>query len=48
MTGTMTWTSRVVGVLCLGLLVVVVATVVTAGHPGNLVDDFARFVRSTR
>ena len=48
MTGTMTWTSRVVGVLGLGLFVVVVATVVTAGHPGDLVDDLARFVRSTR
>ena len=48
MTGTMTWTSRIVGALCLGLLVVVVATVVTAGHPGNVVDDLARFVRSTR
>jgi hypothetical protein len=48
MTWTMTWTSRVVGVLCLGLLVVVVATVVTAGHPGNLLDDLARFLRSTR
>jgi hypothetical protein len=48
MRGTMTWTSRIVGALCLALLVVVVATVVTAGHPGNVVDDLARFVRSTR
>jgi hypothetical protein len=45
---TMTWTSRVVGLLCLALLVIVVATVVTAGHPGDLLDDLARFVRSTR
>jgi hypothetical protein len=44
----MTWTSRAVGVLCLGLLVVVVAIVVTAGQPGDLVDNLARFVRSAR
>ena len=48
MTETMTWTSRVVGLLCLALCMVVVATVVTAGHPGDLLDDLARFVRSTR
>ena len=48
MTWTMTWTSRVVGVLCLALCVVVVATVATNGHPGDVLDGFTRFVRSTR
>ena len=48
MTWTMTWTSRVVGFLCLGLVVFVVAIVLTAGHPGNLVDDLGDFVRSSR
>ncbi len=42
----MTWTSRVVGLLCLTLFVVVVATVATGGHPGEVVDDLTRFVRS--
>ena len=44
----MSWTSRVVGLLSVGLLVFVVAVVVTGGHPGNVVDDLARFVRATR
>jgi hypothetical protein len=44
----MTWTSRVVGFLSLALLALVVAIVVTGGHPADLVDDFTRFVRSTR
>ncbi len=44
----MTWTSRVVGLLCLALFVVVVATVATGGHPGEVVDDLTRFVRSAR
>ncbi len=40
----MTWTSRVVGLLCLALFAVVVATVATGGHPGEAVDDLTRFV----
>ena len=41
----MTWTSRIVGFLCLALCTVVVATVATGGHPGNVVDELSRWVR---